>query len=158
FQVVPQKAADGVKVVLTPELRWSRCDIKSVSLLPNILGAQYAKENGAEEAVFVRDGVLTEGSRTNFAAVFNGQVHTHPQNNFILGGITRDAVLQLCRENGITVCEQAAQESKLKQAEELMLWGTTTEVTPIVQVDDWKVADGKPGPVTRKLQAAFREM
>jgi D-alanine transaminase len=158
FQAVPQKGEHGVKVILLPEQRWTRCDIKSVSLLPNILGAQQAKEQGAEECVFIRDGALTEGSRSNFAAVFDGQFHTYPQNNLILGGITRDAVLRLCRDLHIPVCERPVPEANLKQAQELMLLGTTTEVMPIVQVNDWKVGDAKPGPVTRRLQAAFRDL
>jgi D-alanine transaminase len=145
-------------VITLPEQRWSRCDIKSISLRPNILGAQLAKENGAEESLFIRDGALTEGSRSNCAAVVDGQFYTYPQSNLILGGITRDAVIQLCHDLKIPVCERPVLETNLKQVNELMLLGTTTEVMPVVRVNDWQVADGKPGPVTRRLQAAFKDL
>ena len=157
-QSSPRKMTDGVKVVLAPDLRWARCDIKSVALLPNVLAYQQARELGADEAILVRNGVVTEGSRTNFAAVLDGQFVTHPQNNFILGGITLNVVLELCRRLRIPVKEHALAESDLKAASEMMLLGTTTEITPVVQVNDWRVGGGKPGPVARMLQQAFREL
>jgi D-alanine transaminase len=156
FTPQPKKMADGVHVILTADQRWSRCDIKSISLLPNILAAQKAREHGAEEAVLIRDGLITEGSKTNFAAVFNGELVTHPRNNFILGGISLNIVLRLCRELGIPVKETGIVAADLNTADEAMLFGTTAEVMPVVQVDDWKVGNGTPGPVTRRLQEAFR--
>jgi len=156
FTAQPQKMTAGARVTMTPDQRWSRCDIKSISLLPNILAAQLAKERGAEEAILVRDGLVTEGSKTNFAAVYDGQLVTHPQNNHILGGITLNVILRLCRELNIRVKESGIIATELKAADEAMLFGTTAEVMPVVQVDDWKVGDGKPGPVTRRLQEAFR--
>jgi D-alanine transaminase len=158
FQPVPRKLEAGVAVVLTPEMRWSRCDIKSIALLGNVLAGQHAKDNGGEEALFVRGGAVTEGSRTNFAAVFDGQLVTHPQNNFILGGITLNAVLGLCRDLNIRVKESPIPAAELPRAEEAMLLGTTAEVTPVVQVDGKPVGNGQPGPVTRRLQGAFREL
>jgi len=145
----------GAKVILMPDIRWTRCDIKSIALTPNVLANQRAKENGAVEAVFVRDGAVTEGSHANFGAVFNGRLVTYPKSPYILPGITRDMVLGLCRERGIPVEEFPVFEKDLKHADELMLLGTTTEVMPVVQVDHWTVGDGTPGPVTRTLQYAF---
>ena len=158
LQVPRHKHEHGVKVILVPDIRWARCDIKSVALLPNVLASQQAKERGAEEAVFVRDGVVTEGSHTNVCGVFKGTLVTHPRTNHILAGITREAVLGLCYELGIPVRETAIQEQQLTQANELLIVGTTTEITPVVQVDDWSVSDGKPGPITTRLQRAFREL
>jgi len=149
---------EGAKAILTPDIRWTRCDIKSVSLLPNILASQEAVEAGAEEAIFVRNGAITEGSHTNVCAVFDGQLLTHPKNNYILPGVTREVVLPLCSELDIPIKETPIQETELPKADEVMLLGTTTEVMPIVQVNDWQVADGKPGPITRKLQQAFRQL
>jgi D-alanine transaminase len=151
----PPRAA-GAKVILVPDLRWARCDIKSVALLPNVLANQQAKESGADEALFVRDGAVTEGSHSNFAAVFDGELVTYPKCNYILGGITREVTLGLCRALGIPVRESPVFQNELKNAAELVLLSTTSEVMPIVQVDEWQVRDGKPGPITLKLQEAFR--
>ena len=148
----------GVKAILVPDNRWARCDIKSVALLPNVLANQQAAEQGADEAVFVRDGALTEGTHSNFCAVFDGELVTYPRSNYILGGVTRQVVLQLCRELAIPVREFPVLQKDLRQADELFLSGTTTEVLPIVQVDEWTVGSGQPGPITRKLQKAFREI
>jgi D-alanine transaminase len=153
-----KKWEDGVKIILVPDIRWARCDIKSVALVPNVLASQQAKERGAEEAVFVRDGAITEGSHTSFCAVFDGQLTTCPKTNYILAGITREVVLELCGELGIPFREFPIFERKLREADELVILGTTTEVMPVVQVNDWRVGDGKPGPITRKLQQAFCEI
>ena len=155
FHALHEEAEHGVRAILVPDIRWSRCDIKSVALLPNVLASQQAKEGGAYEAVFVREGIVTEGSHTNFAAVFDGQLVTHPQTNHILPGITREVVLALCQELDLPYRESPIAETELGEADELMLLGTTTEVMPIVQVDDWQVGTGQPGPVTRTLQQAF---
>lgn len=148
----------GIKVITTSDIRWMRCDIKTVSLLPNALAAQQAREQGADEALFIRDGALTEGSHSNCAAVVRGELVTYPLCHYILGGISRDAVLELCRKLKITVREVPVLEPELRSVDELMLLGTTTEVMPVVQVNDWRVGNGKPGPVTRRLQQAFRDL
>lgn len=148
----------GVRVILVPDIRWLRCDIKSVALLPNVLASQQAKESSAYEAIFVRDGIVTEGSHTNVAAVFGGRLVTHPKTNHILPGITREVVLALCQKLDLPYSESPISEPELREADELMLLGTTTEVMPVVQVDDWQVGTGHPGPVTRMLQTAFREL
>lgn len=158
FQPPHEAQERGIKVILVPDVRWARCDVKSVALLANVLASQRAVESGAAEAVFVRDGVVTEGSRNNVCAVFGGRLVTHPKTNVILPGITRDVVLELCGQLGIPYSETFIPESQLREADELMIVGTLSEIIPVVQVDDWPVGDGKPGPVTRRLQQAFREM
>jgi D-alanine transaminase len=158
FQPSHQRWECGVKIILVPDRRWTRCDIKAVALLPNVMASQQAKECGAAEAVFVRDGVVTEGSHTNFCAVFEGQLVTHPRTHHILAGVTRGVVLELCEKLGVPYQESVIHKEKLGQASELMILGTTTEIMPVVQVDDWQVGDGKPGPVTIKLQRAFAEL
>jgi len=158
LQPSPAEWETGIAVILVPDLRWGRCDIKSVGLLPNVLASQQAKEQGASEAVFVRDGVITEGSHTSFCAVFDGALVTHPANHHILAGITRSVVLDLCVTLGISVRESPILERTLKGASELMVLGTTSEVVPVVRVDDWAVGDGKPGPITSKLKQAFGDL
>jgi D-alanine transaminase len=153
-----EKQEQGVKVFLEPDSRWTRCDIKSIALLPNVLASQRAKEEEAEEAILIRDGVALEGSHSSFCGVFNNRLVTAPKSNYILAGITREVVLQLCRKLNIVVNELPIFANRLKEADELMLLSTSLEVTPVVQVNDWKVGDGKPGAVTRKLQQAFDEL
>lgn len=153
-----EKIARGVKIILVPDIRWHRCDIKSISLLPNVLANQQAKEAAAEEAVFVRDGILTEGSHTNFFTVFDGQVLTHPLNNHILPGITREIIVELCCDLKIPFREEFVHEKDLLKAEEIFISGTSVEVTPVIQVDDGVVGNGLPGPISRKLQAAYKKM
>jgi D-alanine transaminase len=153
-----EKWQHGIRVILVPDIRWARCDIKSVALVASVLASQQASVSGAGEAVFVRDGVVTEGSHTSFCAVFASELVTHPRTNHILAGITRAVVLDLCRELGIPCREVPVCADELPSADELMVLGTTSEVMPVVAVDEWTVADGRPGPVTRKLQRAYREL
>jgi D-alanine transaminase len=150
------KSKHGVKVILVPDIRWERCDIKSVALLPNVLASQTAKDRGADEALFVRDGYITEGTHTNFCGIFGGRLVTHPLNNLILDGITRRVILELCCETGIPVEESPIREARLRDADELMILGTIFEVMPVLQVDDWRVAEGDPGPISEALRDAFR--
>jgi D-alanine transaminase len=155
--VVPpvEKWEKGVKAILVPDIRWLRCDIKSISLLANVLAAQQAREQNAEEAVFVRDGVVTEGTHTNVCAVSKGTVRTHPTGQTILDGITREVVREICRDFGIPFEEKAVTESEILQADEAFLLGTTTEIMPVVQLGSATVGTGSPGPLTRRLQEAF---
>ena len=155
FHYDPQKLVKGIKIILVPETRWKRCDIKSVALLPNVLARQQAKDNGADEAVFVRDGFITEGTHTNFCAIFDGKLFTHPVNNHILSGITRRVVLDLCSEMNISLVESPIPEQKIKEADELMIVGTTVEISPVVKVDDLRIGNGKPGSITLELQRRF---
>ena len=148
----------GARVILAADVRWGRCDIKTTNLLANVMAVQQARESGAEEAVFVRDGLITEGAHTSFAAVFDGTLYTHPLSHQILPGITRAIVLHLSEELGIPVRETAVKSSDLDAADECMLLGTTKIVTPVVQVDDRMIAAGVPGRITRLLQQSFQQL
>ncbi|MEJ2614142.1 MAG: D-amino-acid transaminase [Ignavibacteriaceae bacterium] len=152
---VPDEIDNGIKVILKEDIRWTRCDIKSISLLPAILANQSAKENGASEAVFVRDGFITEGSHTNFFAVKNNIIHTPPLSNLILSGITRDVIIEICKSNSFRIKEINLEEKELKHFDEFFITGTTTEVKPVIQIDNWTVKNGKPGDMTKKIQKAF---
>lgn len=152
------KWREGVSVILHPDRRWARCDIKSIALLPNVLANQEAMEHDTFEAILVREGFVTEGSHSTVLGVFDDTVVTHPLTNRILPSITRSVVLALCRDLGIPVDETPIPKADLPEADELILLGTTTGVMPVVQVDEWAVDDGTPGAVTRELQAAFQEL
>jgi D-alanine transaminase len=149
--------AVGVEVVTTADHRWTRCDVKSVSLLANCLAAQEAAEAGAYEAILLRDGVALEGTRTSLFGVIDGVVRTAPESNYILPSITRRVALELCRDAGIPVREKPMLIDEFETADELFLAGTTTEIMAIVRVDGRTVASGKPGPVTARLSELFSE-
>ncbi len=145
----------GVEAVLVDDLRWKRRDIKSIALLPNVLANQAARERGAFEALFVEEGRVLEGSHSNLFGVFDGVAVTHPRTTEILPGITRAVVLDLAGELGIDAREEAIPASRIGDAEELFLTGTTTEVMPVTVLDGAPVGTGSPGPVARALQAAY---
>jgi D-alanine transaminase len=145
----------GVACITVPDTRWTRCDIKSIALLPNVLANQAAHAAGAFEALFVRDGVVAEGSHANLFGVLDGVLVTYPRSNYILPGITRDLVLELADELGIPAREGPIYWDEFWRAEELFLSGTTTEVMPIAVVDGRPVGSGVRGPIVARLQAAY---
>lgn len=153
----PAYFAEGVSAITAPDTRWTRCDIKSVSLLPNILANQRAKAAGAFEALFVRDGIVAEGSHSNLFAVVDGALVTYPASNYILSGITRRLVFDLAAGLDLTAREGPIPLERLYEADELFLSGTTTEIMPVVTVDGRTIADGRPGSVTRRLLRRYRE-
>lgn len=151
--------AKGAKGALTPDVRWLRCDIKSINLLGNLLAKQQAKEANAFEAIQVRDGVVTEGSSSNFFIVKDGVLWTHPVSNLILRGITRTILIeQMAPKLGLTVIEKQFDVPFTHKAEEAFVCGTNTEIMPIVQLDSTAVGDGKIGPVTQKLMDEYAEL
>src|SRR5687767_2130021 len=146
----------GATAVTYPDIRWSRCDLKTVNLLGAVLAKQQAVAAGSLEAVFIRDGVITEGSHTNVFGVIDGEVRTYPRSNYILPGITRDVVLELAVEEGVNVREVPILQTEIGRLDELFVTGTTSDVTPIVQLDGRAIGAGKPGPITRQLGAALQ--
>lgn len=152
------KWEEGVSVIVEPDRRWARCDIKSTALLPNVLANQKAMERGAYEALLVREGFVTEASHSTVMAVFGKTVVTHPLTHRVLPSVTRDVVLDLCRDLDVPVDERPIPSSSVYDADEVMLLGTTTGVMPVVRIEDTTIGDGTPGPLTRDLQAAFRAL
>jgi D-alanine transaminase len=147
----------GAAVITQPDIRWDRCDIKSTNLLANVLAMQAAKEAGGLEALlYLPDGTLAEGTHTSFFGVLHGTVLTRPNSNAILPGITRGLILRLAERAGVPVREHILTRADLAEVSELFLTGTTSEVLPVVRVDGKPVADGRPGPATRRLQEAYR--
>lgn len=148
----------GVAAITRPDVRWGRVDIKSLNLLPNVLAAQEAVDAGAYDTIFVRDGAMTESSRCNVLFVEGVRLHTHPVGPRILGGVTRDAVLELARREGIDVIEEPVAATRLAEATELLLTSTSAEILPVVRVDDRPIGAGEPGAVARLLRDALARL
>ena len=153
----PTLAANGVQAMTSADLRWGRCDIKTINLLPNLLARQQAKVSGAFEAILHRAEAVTEGAVSNVMMVQAGVVITPPESSWILSGVTRSVVLELARKAGIPVQERAISLREFRAAEEIFLTGTTVEILSVVGLDGASVGDGKPGPIATRLQALFQE-
>lgn len=147
--------ARGITAVTVADQRWARADVKAIALLANVLAAQAAVDADADNAIFVRDGIVLEGSHNNLFAVFDGVVATAPKSNYILHGVTRDCLIELAGGMGVAVEERAIPLPELYRADEVFLSGTTTEVRPVVEIDGRTVGDGAAGPVTRALYEGF---
>ncbi|WP_010288354.1 D-amino-acid transaminase [Kurthia massiliensis] len=146
---------NGISALLYEDIRWLRCDIKSLNLLGAVLAKQAAHEANCDEAILHRGNIVTEGSSSNVYGIKDGKVYTHPANNLILNGITRQVVLRCAEEEGIEVIEEAMTVEALLAMDEVFFTSTGAEVSPIVKINDTVIQNGKPGPWTRKLQQAF---
>jgi len=148
-----RKFADGVKVVTVPDIRWQRCDIKTVALLPNCMGKTTAARAGAYEGWQVdADGFVTEGTSSNaWIVTHDNELVTRPATHAILNGITRQTILRIAAEEGITFVERSFSVEEAKGAREAFTSSATSFATPVVQIDDAVIADGKPGPLSRRL-------
>jgi D-alanine transaminase len=150
-----QSKENGVKVMLKEDIRWSRCDIKSIALLANTISFQEAYENGLKECIFVRNGYITEGSHSNIFFVIDGTLFTHPESNNILSGVTRKNILRIAQEAGIKIREEAVQENRIRFIKEAFICNTSSEVTPVIDMGGNTVGNGVPGPVTKLISENF---
>ena len=148
----------GVDTIKVPDVRWARCNLKTINLLPNTLAKQQAVEAGVNSAVMVRDGVITESPNANIFGVRGGELYTYPASNYILSGITRSAVISIVKNLGIPLHFNPIREDELTTFDELFFSGTTTDIQPINRVDGKKVGSGKPGSIVRSIQKAYSEM
>ncbi len=155
---ITQEKQSGINAILTPDIRWSRCDIKSVSLLPNVLCNQKAIDNNAKEAIFVRDGAITEGTHNNVFGAKDGVLYTFPNSNYILPGITREIVTRLANKINIEVRTEPIFEDKIFTFDEIFISGTSKEITPVISLDGKMISGGKPGEITKKLQHEFDKL
>lgn len=153
--VLPDTPAPTANAITTLDDRWHNCWIKSLMLLPNTLAKTKAAKAGAGEAIFVRDGRVTEGSSTNVFAVFDGELYTHPADRYILEGITRNVVIELAGGLGIPVHEQSFSAADLPSADELFITGTGTLMSAVIHVDGKAIGDSHAGPMTRAMWNAF---
>ena len=145
----------GISAITTKDIRWDRCDIKSISLLPNILLRQQALDAGAQEALLIKDGYLTEGAASNCFVIKDGVIYTPPNNELILGGITRDLIIELARNNQIVCKEEPIDEEALNNADEIWVSSSTKEIVPVVKLNNKAVGQGKIGPVWRKMAELY---
>ena len=148
----------GVRAITLDDIRWGRCDIKSVNLLANVLARQRAKEAGVFEAILVRDDLVTEGSVSNVMVVRNGALETAPEGHRILSGVTRAIVLDLARKEGLPVVERFVGRRDLLSASEVFLTGTTVEVLPVVHIDGQAIGAGVPGPLSQLLSRRWEAL
>ncbi|MBQ4915123.1 aminotransferase class IV [Maribacter sp. MMG018] len=155
-KVYPDINEMHAKVMTANDFRWSRCDIKMTSLLGNVMLNEQAMQHNCFETILVRNGIITEASHCNVFFVKNDTVYTHPANEFILNGITRIVVLQLCRQLGIKFKETPISLDDIDKMQEAFLTGTSTQIASIQQIDDHKYYSGNDtGTITKKLQEAF---
>lgn len=131
-----ESASAGIRAITRMDIRWSRCDIKSISLLGNVLLRQEALDQGADETILIRDGFVTEGSISNVFIVHSGIIQTPPLSNYILPGITRSMVIALAKEHGLTCHEEPIREAALRSADELWVTSSTREVVPVLTLDN----------------------
>jgi D-alanine transaminase len=153
-------AEEGVKVITLPDNRWERVDIKTVSLLPNVLARQRAREAGAREAWFVdRDGYVTEGAATTaWIVTADGTLVTRPDGTGILPGITRRTAMRVAERQGHPIEERKFTVEEAQAAREAFITAASTVVMPVVMIDDRPVANGRPGSIATSLRAAFHDV
>ena len=152
----PALGEKGVAAVTAVDNRWLRCDIKAISLLPNVLLRQLAVDAGAAETVMLRDGYLSEGAASNVFVVKDGVLLAPPKNHLMLPGITYDVVLELAAADGIPWRVEPVPEATLRHADELWLTSSTKEVVPITRLDGTPVGGGVPGPLFRRMYALYQ--
>jgi D-alanine transaminase len=145
----------GVDAITTEDIRWGRCDIKSVNLLANVLARQRVRQAGVFEAILVHGEFVTEGAISNVMVAQGGTVVTAPEGARILSGVTRALVLDLARSAGVQVQERFVSQAEIYEADEVFLTGTTVEVLAVVRVDGKVIGDGRPGPITQRLAERF---
>jgi D-alanine transaminase len=151
-EVAERLLSDGAKAITVTDIRWGRCDIKTVQLLPNAWAKQQAIETGAHDAIFVADnGVVREASASNVFIASKGALLTHPLTTNILPGITRAHIIDICNAQAIGVQQEFFDQSAMLAADEVFLTGTVTEVLPVTRINDQSIGGGKPGPLALKL-------
>lgn len=150
-----EKMDRGMSALIVPDLRWLRCDIKSISLLGNIMAKHEAHKKGADEAILHRDGIVTECSSSNVWMIKNDTIYTHPDGNLVLPGITKLVLLRVAQNAGLSVKEEAFTLEDLKKSDEVFASSTTMEAMPITSIDGNPVGTGQRGPVVKKLQQLY---
>lgn len=156
--VVPDAAlkAEGIAAVTAQDFRWLRCDIKSISLLANVLLRQFAVDAGAQETVLLRDGYLTEGAASNIFVVKSETIHAPPKSHLMLAGITYDVVIELAQAEGLPLVVAPVPERLVREADELWMTSSTREVLPITRLDGAPVGSGRPGPLFARMDALYQ--
>ena len=147
----------GIETVTIDDFRWHACDIKSISLVANVMLREQATQSGVVDAILVREGFVTEGTASNFFMVKDDVLYTPPTSQHLLPGITRDLVLELAKENGINCEVRQIAESELDDADEIWLTSSTREIAPVVRLNGKDVADAKAGPMWKKMINIYQQ-
>lgn len=150
-----QQREQGLRMISIPDERWLHCEIKSISLLGNVLARQQASDAGVDEVIQFRDGFLTEGAASNIWVVSGGELLAPPKNNLILEGIRYGFMAELAAETGIPFQSRRITQQEVIEADEILVTSATKEVLPVTQLDGKPVGRGQPGPVYSKLRAAY---
>lgn len=150
-----EERARGLDAITLEDIRWRRCDIKATTLLANVLARKQASDQGAAEAILIRDGSVTEGAASNVFAVMNGLIVTPPKTSDILAGITRGVILELVAGAGLPYAEARIGEDDLRRADEIWISSSSKEVVPIVRLNSEAVGSGRPGPLWHQVHALF---
>ena len=155
--VTQDSATAGEKAITLEDTRWSDCHIKTTNLLPNTLLHQKARDQGAIEAILLRDGLAIEGSQSNLYIVKDDIVITPPTSRHMLGGITREIVFELCKQNKIIMREKIISEDELHRADEIWLSSSTREILPVVTLNQHAVGKGRPGVVWQQIIQLYQD-
>ena len=147
----------GITAITLPDIRWQHCNVKAITLLPNVLLRQQAIDAGSVEAILLKDGYAIEGAASNLFLVKNGVLATPPNGPALLPGITRDLVLELAAANGMPYRESSITESELRGADEIWLTSSTREISPVTILDDQPVGTGQPGPVCKAMIGLYQD-
>jgi len=150
-------AEQGIKAVTLPDIRWQHCNIKAITLLPNVLLRQQAIEADTAEAILIKDGCAIEGAASNIFIVSNGLLVTPPNGPALLPGITRDLIMELAAGNAIPCREADIPTAELFEAEEIWLTSSTREISPVIQLDDTIISGGKPGPLWQRMIGLYQD-
>lgn len=152
-----EKLQQGISAVTMPDTRWRQCHIKAITLLPNVLLNQQAKQLGAAEAILIRDGHAIECSSSNLFIVKNQTIITPPLSSFLLGGITRDLVVELATQHNVPLQQRDITEMELNQADEMWITSSTKEIAPVIKLNDKPVGDGQIGPLWQRMMGYYQQ-
>lgn len=152
-----QTLSAGIAAITLPDIRWQKCYIKAITLLPNVLMYQEALDRGAKEAILIRDGHAIEASSSNLFIVQDGEIITPPNSEHMLAGITRDLLLELAAAHGLPHRETPITQAALHAADEIWLTGSTKELLPVIQLDGKLISQGKAGPIWHKMITLYQD-
>ena len=151
------KLEAGIDAITVEDFRWKACDIKSVSLIANVMLRLHANQSSVVDAIMVRDGLVTEATASNVFVVHEGVISTPPNSEYLLPGITRDLVIELAKSDGLEVLERDIKASELETADEIWLTSSTREIAPVVRINQLPVGDGLAGDCWKKMSALYQE-
>ncbi|MBL1141822.1 MAG: D-amino acid aminotransferase [Proteobacteria bacterium] len=155
--IVKKDLSSGIKAITSEDIRWQYCDIKAITLLPSVLLRHRAKEQGAKEAILIRNGYVTEGAASNVFMVEGNTVYTPPKNRHVLPGITRDLVVEILKRNDINIIEKTIELEQLLKADEIWITSSTWEIVPVVELDGRSVGEGNTGLMWEKANDFYQE-